>query len=67
MVKQNKEDIIQLTAAELTDFWKLYQYESLSWCGLTFFLTHVDDEQIRKLLEHGLQLTEKRKKLLFNI
>ena len=63
MVKQNKEDIIQLTAAELTDFWKLYQYESLSWCGLTFFLTHVDDEQIRKLLEHGLQLTEKRKKI----
>lgn len=63
MEKQNKEDLIQLTAAELTDFWEMYQYESLSWCGLTFFLTHINDEEIKKILEHGLKLAEKRKEI----
>lgn len=61
MENQRKQDIVELTAAEIMDFWNMYQYETMSLCGLKFFIHHVNDEQIRDVLESGISLAEKRK------
>lgn len=54
-------DHIPLTASEITDLWSTFQYETLAICGIEIFLTHIDDEQIRLLLEERLSSSKERK------
>src|SRR5690625_3420550 len=58
---ERKIDIFDdLKCGEVSHIWMGYQYESLHFCGITFFLQHVDDDPIREILEEGLLLTRKR-------
>src|SRR5699024_3909229 len=59
-VKEDGKSKLELTAAEISDLWAMYQYETLAICGIEFFLTHIDDEQIRYVLEAGLRLSKER-------
>lgn len=58
---ENKEHYIPLTSAEITSLWASYQEDTLTICGVSFFLEHIEDEQILNVLEHALTLAEKRK------
>lgn len=49
-----------LTSGEIGYLWETYQFESLSSCGMQYFLQHIDDKQIQKLIEKGLALSLKR-------
>ncbi|MBM7621241.1 hypothetical protein JOC95_003114 [Bacillus tianshenii] len=46
------------TASELGIIWSQYLNDSLSRCILRYFLHHVDDENIRDVLNYALQLAE---------
>lgn len=52
----NSED--KLTAAELATLWSQYINDSLSLCVLRYFLSHVKDKEIRRVLEYALNLSE---------
>src|SRR5690625_4671072 len=56
----HKESFDLLSCGEISSLWIGYQYESLHRCGITFFLQHVKDDHIRKILEDALTLTNKR-------
>lgn len=44
----------QLTAAEQSQIWAAYQNDTLIVCVLKYFLNHVNDEQIRSIIQQGL-------------
>ncbi|MBT2687230.1 DUF3231 family protein [Bacillus sp. ISL-47] len=56
MLDGNHED--KLTAAELATLWSQYINDSLSVCILRYFLNHIKDKKIRKVLEYALKLSE---------
>lgn len=47
----------KLTAAEIAKLWATYMGNSMSRCILRYYQQHVDDEDIKKLLNHALSLT----------
>ena len=49
---------VKLTASELSYLWSSYLADSMSICVIRYFLEHVDDENIQKLLEHALDLSQ---------
>ncbi|WP_408009953.1 DUF3231 family protein [Pseudalkalibacillus sp. A8] len=49
---------IRLTSAELSQLWASYQNDSGSICVLKHMLETVEDEDIRPLLTHSLQLAQ---------
>ncbi|MBP1970456.1 hypothetical protein J2Z83_002577 [Virgibacillus natechei] len=51
---------IEITAAEISTLWTSYQSDTLAVCGLTYFLSHVNDDQIRMIIEETLTLTKQR-------
>jgi len=53
-----------LTCGEISSLWVTYEYETLSRCGIHFFLHHVEDDEIKELLEQTLELSNKRLKKL---
>lgn len=59
---ENEKQHSALTASEISSLWTSFQEDTLNICGINYFLKHVDDYQIREVLEHSLALTEKRKK-----
>lgn len=63
MMETNKEP----TAAEISSLWTSYQNDTLTICGLRYFLRHVDDEEIRSTLEHALAISEEHVKKLIAI
>lgn len=48
----------KLTAAEMGKLWATYMGNSMSGRVLQYFLHHVDDKDIKRLLEDALQLTQ---------
>ncbi|MFM9278839.1 DUF3231 family protein [Paenibacillus jiagnxiensis] len=56
-MKGNRFD--KLTSAEVAKLWATYMGNSLARCVLRYFLRHVDDEEIRNVLEEGLQLADR--------
>ncbi|MDF2036090.1 DUF3231 family protein [Cytobacillus oceanisediminis] len=52
----NYED--KLTAAEHATLWSQYVNDSLAVCILRYFLIHIKDKEIRKVLEFALKLSE---------
>lgn len=52
------EQNIRLTSAELSQLWASYQNDSGSICILKHFLDTVEDDEIRPVLEHALQLSQ---------
>jgi|SRR5690625_1253916 len=56
-----KEDLLtDLTSGEIAYLWMMYQYETMSKCGLLYFLRNVEDRETKELLEEGLGLSNKR-------
>jgi hypothetical protein len=49
-----------LTAPEISDLWTAFQADTLNVCGLSFFLTHAEDTEIRSVLKNALSSTKKR-------
>ncbi|MFD1171164.1 DUF3231 family protein [Oceanobacillus picturae] len=49
---------IDLTASEISTLWTAYQSDTMGICGVKHFLTNVEDEQIRLILEDTKLLLE---------
>ncbi|WP_261132985.1 DUF3231 family protein [Bacillus sp. Marseille-Q3570] len=49
---------IRLTSAELSQLWTAYMNDTFSVCVLKYFLNHVEDDEIRPILQYALQLAE---------
>lgn len=47
----------QLSAAELGKLWATYMGNSMGKCVLRYYLKHVDDQDIKNILEHALSLS----------
>jgi len=54
------EENIDFTSGEIGYLWQTYQYESITVCGLTYFLQHIDDQAVKKVLEKALDISQKR-------
>src|SRR5690625_921808 len=48
----------RLTSAEMAGLWTQYMTDSSSNCVLPYFLTHVEDEDIRSVVEKSLHIAE---------
>lgn len=48
----------KLTSAEMGKLWATYMGNSMGKCIISYFLKHVDDNEIKTLLENALTLTE---------
>ncbi|WP_085994110.1 DUF3231 family protein [Oceanobacillus senegalensis] len=55
MVKDNPQKV--LTSAEMGKLWAVYAANTMAKCILTYFLNHVKDDQIKKVLDDALILT----------
>ena len=49
---------VKLTSAEMGNLWTLFMNDTLSICSLGHFLSHVEDEQIRSVLEFAMTLAK---------
>ncbi|MGJ7912031.1 DUF3231 family protein [Neobacillus sp. LXY-1] len=55
----NKTNITEkLTSAEMGKLWATYMGNSMSKCILSYYLQHVEDKDIKTLLENALKLSE---------
>ncbi|WP_028782066.1 DUF3231 family protein [Thalassobacillus devorans] len=61
MKRQKQEEkeryINQLTSAEMGKLWAVYQGNTMGRCVLSYFLRHVEDAEIKKVVESALDLT----------
>ncbi|WP_042147401.1 DUF3231 family protein [Paucisalibacillus sp. EB02] len=53
-----KEHNPQLTAVEISHIWNAYMTNSLSVCVFKYFLNCVEDQSIKEVVQHGLDLSE---------
>jgi uncharacterized membrane protein YtjA (UPF0391 family) len=53
---QNEHNV-RLTSAELSNLWTQYMNDSMAACMLTHFLSHVQDEDIREILDYASELS----------
>ncbi len=58
---------IPLTSAEISQLWTNYQVDSLSIIGLKHFLLHVEDHEIREILDFALDISKDHIHKLHNI
>lgn len=61
---RSKDRLSNYASGELAYLWEAYVYETMTKCGLNFFLCHVKDEEVKKLL---LQSANSSKKRIHNI
>src|SRR5690625_1176949 len=61
---RSKDRLSNYMSGELAYLWQAYVYETMTKCGLNFFLCHVKDEEVKKLL---LQSANSSKKRIHNI
>ncbi|MED3552660.1 DUF3231 family protein [Cytobacillus praedii] len=57
----------KLTSAELGKLWATYMGNSMGKCILSYYLQHVEDEDIKALLENALLLSEEFLKIITEI
>ncbi|WP_281280842.1 DUF3231 family protein [Robertmurraya kyonggiensis] len=58
MEEKNSQQLEKLTSAEMGKLWATYMGNSMSKWILTYFLRHVNDKDVKHLLEHALRLSE---------
>ncbi|WP_286231127.1 DUF3231 family protein [Neobacillus mesonae] len=58
---------VRLTAAEITSLWASYMNDSAISCKLTYFLSKVEDEEIKPLIKHALDFAQGNVKTLAEI
>jgi len=57
----------KLTSAEMGKLWATYMGNSMSTCILSYFLQHVEDQDIKKILENALSLSKQFQKTIKDI
>ena len=57
----------KLNSAEMGKLWATYMGNSMSTCILSYFLQHVEDQDIKKLLENALGLSKEFQKTIKDI
>lgn len=61
-LKEDEKSILKsdekLTSAEVGKLWATFMGNSMSRCVLSYFLRHVDDQEIKTVLENALSLSE---------
>jgi hypothetical protein len=57
----------KLTSAEMGKLWATYMGNSMSKCILSYYLQHVEDKDIKTLLENALKLSEEFLKIITEI
>ncbi|UOR13671.1 DUF3231 family protein [Halobacillus amylolyticus] len=57
----------ELTAAEISNLWTSYQNDSMAICGIKYFLSNIDDSDIRSVLEYALDLSKQHVKKVTEI
>jgi hypothetical protein len=57
----------ELTSAEMGKLWATYMGNSMAKCVLSYFLNHVDDQEIKKVVENALALTDEFVQTIKNI
>lgn len=63
-VSSNKTNTTEkLTSAEMGKLWATYMGNSMGKCILSYYLQHVEDEDIKTLLENALKLSEEFMKI----
>jgi hypothetical protein len=55
---ENNDDRIRLTSAEMGKLWTTYVGNTLAKCILTYYLQHIDDQDIKKVVKNALNLSE---------
>ncbi|WP_188206991.1 DUF3231 family protein [Alkalibacillus aidingensis] len=55
---------IQLTASEMASLWNQYLFDTMSICFFKYALEHIEDEEIRGLYHHALEIAESHIKKL---
>jgi hypothetical protein len=55
---QQTEHNIKLTSAEIANIWTNYMSDTATICILGIFMSHVDDKEIRAIIEFAMQLSE---------
>jgi len=63
----NIEHDPRLTSAELGYLWSAYQGDTMSVCVFTHFLQHIEDSNIKVLLEHAMDLSQQHIEIIRNI
>ncbi|MED4026293.1 DUF3231 family protein, partial [Priestia megaterium] len=48
----------KLNSAEIGKLWATYMGNSMATCILSYFLQHVEDQDVKKLLENALNLSK---------
>lgn len=61
------EHSVGLTATEIADLWIAYQADSMAICGIQYFLIHIEDDDIREVLEYALKTSEEHVRKLTKI
>lgn len=61
------EHHVELTAAEISNLWTSYQTDSMAACGIKHFLTHIDNDDIREVLEYALKISEEHVRMVTEI
>jgi len=60
---------VLLTTAEIASLWTNYMNDTMATCMLKFFLRHVDDQEIKEVVQYALHLAEQHTnaiRLIFN-
>ncbi|QHS21728.1 DUF3231 family protein [Virgibacillus sp. MSP4-1] len=58
MIKRSKKKNSNLTPAEMGKMWAAYTGNTMAICVLKYYLRHVADPDIKKVLQHALRLSE---------
>lgn len=57
--KQKTKHHIRLTSAEISNLWTTYMNNTMSKCVLSYFLSKVEDTEIRSVVEYALNVSNK--------
>jgi len=58
---------IKLTSAELSSLWNTYIADTMSICVFKYFLTHIDDIDIKTILKHASDLSQQHIEIIQGI
>ncbi len=58
IILDTQHNNIKLTAAEISQIWGAYQNATISKCFFQYFSSIVEDQDIKALVQHGLELSE---------
>lgn len=61
------ENNVELTSAEIAQLWISYQNDSMAICGIKYFLTHIENDDIRAVLEYALQISKEHVRIVTEI